>query len=239
MKPFTLILSALVLSAASAVPAHAAVMLSNLTHPTLQTLIGLGSDGVTVGDERFYDFTFGGASTGLPSPADVAVEPVTSDGDGLMFVAGWFASGGNSLANTITFQVAVDAPAQIGRVTLLSSSVIPSPSAGTFVSTSLSTRSLSDVPVAPMLATFADGVALSTDSASSDFVPQSDLMITDSIAATSTAGGVADISSIENTFTTVPEPGSSAWLFIPAAVVAAKLLRGRRIESCTRRSVDL
>jgi hypothetical protein len=239
MKLRPLILSALVLLAISAAPTRAAVLLSSLTHPTLQTLISLGSDGVTVGPDRFYDFAFTGTAPVGSSSANVAVGPITAGGDGLSFVGKWIAMDGGSVANTITFQVAIDPSTPIGSVNLFSASAILSPSAGTVASTSLSTRSLSNVLLAPALATFADGTATPTNSASSAFSPQSDLMITDSITITSTPSGVADVSNIQNTFVPVPEPSRSAWFFIPAAIVATNILRRRYIESCTRRSIAL
>ena len=83
MKPFALILS-IALLVGSAQQSQAAVLLSSLTHPTMQTLIALGGDGVIVGSDRFYDFAITGTSPAAPVSANVAVEPITTaDGDGL------------------------------------------------------------------------------------------------------------------------------------------------------------
>jgi len=243
MKPFALIFSIVALFAASAQTSRAAVLLSSLTNPTMQTLVALGSDGVTVGSDLFYDFTFAGTSAAAPLADNVAVEPITTDGDGLRFVAAWYAAAGDSMATAITYQVSADPSAQITGVTLFSDGAIPSPDAGTFVSTSLSTRSLADTPLAPTLTTYADGVTTPTDSASFAFTAQTDLIITDSITLASTAGapgGVATASIVENTFDPLPEPGRSAWFFVPAAVVAARLLRRSGSgKSCTQSNIAL
>lgn len=242
MKPHALILWIVALIAGSAQMSRAAVLLSSLSNPTMQTLIGLGSDGVIVGPDRFYDFTYVATSAADPIATAVDVEPITINGSGLRFVAAWFAESGTSMASAITYQVSADPSQQINGVNLFSDGAIPLPDAGTFASTSLSTRALNDTPLAPTLTTYADGTTTPTNSASFAFAPQTDLMITDSITISSTAGtpgGLATASVIENTFTPVPEPSRGGWFFVPTAALISTFLRRRRPQSCGRQSSAL
>jgi hypothetical protein len=243
MKPFALILS-IALFIGSAQRSQAAVLLSSLTHPTMQTLIALGNDGVIVGSDRFYDFAITGTSPAAPVSANVAVEPITTaDGDGLRFLAGWFATSGGSLTSGISYQIAASPSAQVAGVSLYSNGTIPSPDTGTFVAASLSTQSLSNTPVAPTITAFADGVSPSTASVSLEFTPQTDLIVTDSITLASAAGnpgGAANASVIENTFIAVPEPSRAGYFFPVVGALAATFFRrspGR--QSCRHRASAL
>jgi hypothetical protein len=199
---------------------------------------------VIVGSDRFYDFAITGTSPAAPVSANVAVEPITTpDGDGLRFLAGWFATSGNSLTSGISYQVAAAPSAEVAGVSLFSNGSIPSPDTGTFVAASLSTQSLSDTPVAPTITAFADGVAPPTASVSFIFTPQTDLIVTDSITLASTAGnpgGAANASIIDNTFVAVPEPSRNGCFFIVVCAAAVTLLRrSRDMQSCGRRASAL
>ncbi len=78
---------------------QSAVALSNLTNPTLQTLIDLGSDGVTVGPLRFHDFAFNSPDADPPLPTSIAVFPLKSPTeDGLRFASTWATTTGITLS---------------------------------------------------------------------------------------------------------------------------------------------
>jgi hypothetical protein len=236
MKPYALFLSIVAFLVGLPQVSRAAVLLSSLASPTMQTLVGMGSSGVIVGSDTFYDFTFADTSATDPTAAQVQVEPITTDGDGLRFVAAWFADGGNTMASAITYQVNTAASSQINGVTLFSNAAIPQPDAGTFASTSLSTRSLTNMLLTPTLTTYADGTITPINTASYAFAAQTDLVITDSITIASTAGtpgGLATASVIENTFIPVPDPNQSGLFFIPTAAITATFLRRPRRGSAS------
>lgn len=237
-QPNGVVLAGLILIVA-ALPARAAVIsLASLTSPTVQTLIGSGSDGVTVGPFRFYDFTFAGSSstTGARSAAQVAVQPVTDDGFGLRFLSSWFAAGGSTVADVITYKLQLlDPSLSVGQFSLFSDGTAPLPAAGTFASTSLSARKTGGAIAGRVLSTFDDGHTTPIDTTQSDlavdgasFAPQALLSITNAITTTSTGGaafGAATASVVENTFVAVPEPRMTTHVFLPITMLAMLFTR--------------
>jgi hypothetical protein len=219
----------------------AMVPLSSLNDPTLQTLIDLSSDGVTVGPLQFYDFTFLASPTSAPpTAASIDVNPVTNPGDGLQFVSAWSATGGNSVTDVISYRVVVVDPTKsISSISLFCDGTAPVPATGAFVSTSLSARIGLGSVAGRILNTFDDGVTKPVDTTfpdfntdSIDFPAETSLSITQSISANSgstPSTGVAFASTVENTFDPVPLPTPGDWSFVPLAIFAASLrLRVRR-----------
>jgi len=211
------------------------VPLSSLNDPTVQTLIDLGSDGVSVGPLQFYDFTFLASPVpSQPTPTLIDVNPVTAFGDGLQFISAWSATGGNSVTDVISYRVAVADPTQsIGSISLFCDGSAPVPAAGAFVSTSLAARTPTGSVAGRILNTFDDGVTKPVDTTlpdfntdSIDFSAETSLSVTQSISAnsgSSGSAGVAFASTIENTFDPVPLPTPSGWEFLPCAIFAVNL----------------
>lgn len=243
MKRTTLVIS-LLLAAMSAVAgnpsrAHAApVTLSSLSNPTVQTLIGLGSDGVIVGPIRFFDFTFAGFSstTGARNAGQVAVQPITIDGFGLRFVSPWFAAGGSAVADVITYKLAVTDPSEaVAGINLFSDGTVPLAGLGTFASGSLTARVTGGAIAGRVLSTIDDGHTSPLDTTQPDvavdfvkFTPQTWLNVTNSVSTASGAGGsggVATASIVENTFVAVPEPRTAAYAFVPAVMTVMMFTR--------------
>jgi hypothetical protein len=216
---------------------RAAVSLSTLTNPTVQTLIDLGSDGVAVGPIRFFDFTFAGSSSnGSRNAGQVAVQPITADGFGIRFLSPWFVTGGSALVDVITYKLEIADPSQtVGRINLFSDGTAPLPAAGTFVSTSLSARTTGGAMAGRIVSTFDDGRTSPFDTTQPDtavdatsFDPQLWLSVTDAISTASGGGistGVATASIVENTFVPVPEPRMTALVFVPGTIMAMMFTR--------------
>jgi len=197
--------------------------LSNLPNPTVQTLINLGSDGVTVGEFRFFDFTFAGSSTtgGLRAASQVAVQSVTTGGFGIRFLSAWIAVAGNAIADVITYKVDLASPTEsIGGIGLFSNGNAPLPAAGTFTSSSMSARTIGGAIAGRIISTYDDGHGTPADNTQPDvnvdqtaFAPQQWLSVSEAITTASgspTSPGVAIASLVENTFTAVPEPRITA-----------------------------
>jgi len=225
MKKIVIYVSALLALGSAASTATGAIALSNLTNPTVQSLIDQGSSGVTVGSKRFFDFTFSGlTNSGTRTAAMVAVQPITDNGEGLRFISGWLAINGFS-DDVITYKVEETAPSQsIGTISLFSDGTAPVPGTNTFASTTLTARKTSGSVIAN-LTTFDDGKTTPTDTTATDintasinFGPQVILTITDAINTVSTSG-VATNSIIENTFVSIPEPTFGSAVFLPSAAV--------------------
>jgi hypothetical protein len=220
--------------------APASVLLSSLSDPTVETLIGLGSDGVTVGPLQFYDFAFlASPVSALPTAASIDVEPVTASGDGLQFISAWLATGGDSVTDVITYDVdAIGQPQSISSVSLFCDGTAPVPANGAFVSTSLTARAPAGSVAGRILNTFDDGVTKPVDTTFPDFntdsidIPaETSLWMTQSISANSGSpgsSGVAFASTVENTFDPVPLPTPGGWGFIPCAILTATLRRRSR-----------
>jgi hypothetical protein len=223
-------------------PTSAAMTLSSLSNPTVQTLIDLGSDGVVSGEARFFDFSYAGTSS-APAAAAVDVQAIGSDDNsGLRFVGSWLASGGSASSSTISFEVAPLTNGTVATINLLANGTAPLPAAQTFVTATTSTDTASGSPLAPLLSTYDDGrtfptdtTAADVDSASATFTaPQSLLAVTDTLTVVGGSGGVATASYLQNGFsfnalsaTAVPEPG----LGLALAVVVLGCRRGRDHKS--------
>jgi hypothetical protein len=218
----------------------AAVSLASLNGPTMQTLIGLGSDGVTVGPLRFYDFEFTSSpAAAAPSAASVVVQPLTTAGDGLRFVSAWLASAGSGVTDIITYRMDTTDPAQpMSNLTLFCDGTAPLPAVGAFVSTSLTARTAPGSVAGRILSTIDDGRTSPVDTTQSDtnadfenFPNQISLSITEDISVESgngPSGGVALASTLENTFDPVSVPTPSGWVFIPVVAVVVTLSRRPR-----------
>ena len=225
-------------TAAGPALAGGAVSLSSLPSPTVQTLIGLGDEGVTVGGDRFFDFDYV-AATGSPAAADVRVRGVSAasspDVAGLRFAAAWAASDGSATSSTISYSVEpVDPSRAVSRIGLLSNGTAPSPAVGTFATVTLLAQGPDAAPAAPLLTTFDDGRGVPVDTTAADVNaasapvvdPSPWLAVTDTVTVASGRGtaGVATASVVQNLFTAapVPEPASAGGL------VTGVVLGGRR-----------
>jgi hypothetical protein len=217
--------------------ASASVILSSLVNPTLQTLIDLGSDGVSVGSLQFYDFNFlSSPVASSPIAASIAVDGVTSSGDGLQFVSAWLATEGDSVTDFVDYKVAVTDPTQtIETISLFCDGTAPVPAGGAFVSTSLAARASSGAVAGRILNTYDDGVTKPVDTTFPDyntdfidFPAETSLSITQSISVNSgTSGdsGVASASTVEDAFDPVPLPAPGGWGLVSSAIFAGALSR--------------
>jgi hypothetical protein len=247
MKTKRLIFVMFCLGLAAAENSPAAVQLSTLPTPTLQTVMNLGAAGVTVGNEQFYNFNFIGSnlSGGPAAASQILIQPITTaNGDGLQFVSIWNAANGTAVSDIITYDVAATAlAADPAWIDLFTNGTAPAPTAGTFTTTTLTAQTLSGAPAAAILSTFDDGVTVPIDTTRPDvnfaaaaFTPQPALQITDSVFADSTspssgnAGGVATLSVIQNTFGSVPEPANLYWFFPPMALLLSSRGRRRKLD---------
>jgi hypothetical protein len=247
MKTRRLIFLILCLGAAAARTSQGAPVLSTLQDATLQTLIDLGSTGVTVGSDQFYNFDFvAGAGNGPSTASQIQVEPFTNNGTGLQFVGSWLAADGTYASDVITYDVAATRTSEKPTwINLFSNGTAPAPATGTFTTATLTAQSTLGVPAGSVLSTYNDGATFPVDTtkpdvnfATTSFIPQGTLQITDAIFADSTAatasdnGGVATISVIQNSFGAVPEPSMMPWIGLAAVFLfigAAR--RGQRMGS--------
>jgi hypothetical protein len=226
--------------------AHSAVEpLSDLVSPTVQTLINLGSNGVSVGDEEFSNFSMVNAlpNSGVTA-SQIQVQPYSVGGNGLQFVSSWFAANGTYVDEVLSFNVqAINPTRPITMISLLSNGTAPAPAPGTFTTDTLVSLLVGGGTAAPVITTYNDGIAAIPGNASSDvnyaqttLVPQTELQISDTIFESSSAsvgtdsGGVATESILQNVFVdaNVPEPNRSGWICLPLAAVVATNRRVRR-----------
>ena len=217
---------------------YGAVQLSSLTDPTLQTLITMGSAPVVVGPYQFSDFDFTDASTGASSTAaQIQVQPLTTNGYGLQFVANWFAANGTMVDDVVSYDVQTTNPPQpVTQISLLSNGTAPVPVTGTFTTATLIASLPGGGTAAPILSTYNDGLDTSIDVnyAVENLPQQPQLHVMDTLLAISTpagaetTGGVATTSVLQNAFTpaSIPEPSQPGWIFLPMAVVVTA--SGRR-----------
>ncbi len=243
MKHHKMISAMLILGAGTAGTGRAAIQLSSLQNPTLQTLIDLGNTPVTVGTEQFSNFDFvAGSASGPSSASQVQVKPINNSGSGLQFVATWFASNGVNVSDVISYDVQPVSPSDsTSWIGLFSNGTAPAPASGTFTTTTLTTQTSVGASAASLLSTYNDGITSPIDTTKSDVnfstvpVLSADvLQITNSIFAASTPatsgnpGGLATISIVQNTFGSVPEPAFFGWILIPAVLVGSGLMRRPR-----------
>jgi hypothetical protein len=218
---------------AMALPAGAAVVpLSDLVSPNLQTLINLGGNGISVGDEVFSNFSLVNAlpSSGV-SASQIQVQPYSVGGNGLQFVSSWFAANGTYVDEVLSFNVqAIDPTKPIGTISLLSNGTAPAPAPGTFTTNTLVSLLVGGGTAAPVITTYNDGIAAVPGSTSPDvnyaqttLIPQDELQISDTIFESSSAsngtnsGGVATESILQNVFTDAacPNPTERGGSFYP------------------------
>jgi hypothetical protein len=218
-----LIVSSLVCCARPTAAVATPVDVSKLS---LQDLINLGSTGVTIAGDRFYNFGFVDTSTAPPIPAaNIEVNLITKGQPGIEFLAPWNAANDDVVSEVISYQImATAAKSMIAGVNLFSDGAAPSPAPGTFASTALTVSNAagSGTPVVAgnVLTTYADGGQTAANLAQSamDFSPLNSLSITQSISDVSSNGGVATSSIVQDTFVPVPEPFEHNWL-LPFAVI--------------------
>ena len=229
----TIALLATTAAMAAGRPAAGALSLAGLSQPTVQTLIDLGTDGVTVGPERFYDFSYA-ASGDAPAAADVAVTPAAT-GTGLRFVGAWVADAAEPISSgTVGYDVApVDPAAALAGAAVVANGTAPVPATGTFATTSLWALDPTGAPVVAVLSTYDDGqgTAAETDADSATLADAAaTLAVTQTVTAVATGDGVATASAVQDTFavspkeSAVPEPATSV-----ALAVATGLVLGRRV----------
>src|SRR5207248_119571 len=116
-----------------------------------------------------------------------AVQSIVADDNfGLRFLSTWFATGGATVADVITYKLAMLDPAavRITQISLFSDGTAPSPASGTFASTSLTARTAGGAMAGRIVSTFDDGHTSPTDTTQPDigvdsasFAPQSYLNI--------------------------------------------------------------
>jgi hypothetical protein len=219
MKKEHLIIAACILAWLTAAPARAAVLLASLNNPTLQTLMTMGSSSVVVGDMQFSNFTFTDNSTGTAlAPSQIRVQPYTTTGNGLEFVAGWFASNGSTLDDLISYDVQTTTPGQpIGEVTLLTNGTAPVAATGTFTTASLLSQTTQGSTAAPVISTYnagADGDS-NINFASTALIPQQELFETTTLFGNTEGAGVVTASVLENAYISVPEPRTTGLVMLP------------------------
>ncbi len=217
--------------------------LSSLISPTLQSLINMGTSPVAVGNAEFSNFSLINALPGTGvSASQIQVQPYTTGGDGLQFVSSWSAANGSEVDEVISFDVqTIDSTKPITQISLLSNGTAPVPTTGTFASTTLISQLLNGAAAAPVISTYNDGVTMPIDTTKPDInyaqttlAAQTQLHIIDTLfedstaPGTTTSGGVATESVVQNSFVSVPEPAGLGLILLPiGGFIGAMARRGR------------
>lgn len=211
LRKVQLILIIALLLAGLATQTRAAIMIENLPTPTMQTLIGLGSGGVIVGDMKFYDFSYLSIGAGAPSASNIAVQ--STGIDGIRLLSGWSASDGDFVSGLIAFKVTpVDLSTLIAGLNLFSDGTAIVPGNGTFASVAETARDAGGNVLGTVLSTFNDGPGGLADRNNdySDFTPVSTISIIQSLQLKSKpfaqGGGLATLSVIDINVVPIPEP---------------------------------
>jgi cytosine/uracil/thiamine/allantoin permease len=126
---------------------------------------------------------------------------------------------------------------------VLSNGTAPAPASGTFTTATLLTSLIGGGTAAPLLSTYNDGFTSPIDTTKPDTnyatesLPQQlQLNVIDTLFAistpadSSTAGGVATASVLQNAFSpsSIPEPTQPGWIFLPMAIVVTTSSRNWR-----------
>jgi len=223
----------LAVAALGAVAAPAArADFSGATTTTLQDLINAGSQGITIGDKTFYNFSYQGSPA---APSDIAITRPDSSDIGLQFNYSWHSADGINEDAVIRYCVHVNdtTPQNLINGVGLKFNGTANP-AGVLTNasvtenvTDLNGNELAGSPISVI--DFGPGNANNRDSASLTVDPAvRDLCVTKDISVHSAPanlqGGVSSITFVDNTFSQVPEPASLG-LVAAGALLALKRRR--------------
>lgn len=187
---------------------------------SLQDLINAGSTGVVIGDKTFYNFSYIGSPTSgpnaAPTPTQISVAQSALPGGnlGLSFSYAWLSAEGYNQDSVIQYCVK-SSGAAIDGVLLNFNGTAPV-TGGPLTSSSV-TETVQDLNgnTIGQLATFDDGPGGATNVDQTKLAltpPMSAICVTKDIqvhsSPSSSGGGVATISIVDNTFHQVPEPAS-------------------------------
>ncbi len=208
--------------------ASAAVKLQDLTSPSVQTLLDLGSAGVVVGQVRYFDFGYVPLSAGSPSASVVGVQPLAFNG--LRFVTGFSAINGQYIGAVLSYSMETTDPLyQITTLDLFTDGTALVSGPGTFAIATQTVRSMDGLVLGHILSTFGDGSGGLVDHNydSTPITASNAIKIMQSLAVkadlTSAGGGFASLSVVEARSVVIPEP--AAGLLLLGALGVAGLRR--------------
>ena len=183
---------------------------------TLQDLINAGSNGITIGDKTFYNFSYQGAPA---TAAQIGVTQSDSSNIGLRFSFNWNSANGVNEDSVIRYCVHVNTttPQNFINGVGLDFNGTANP-AGVLTSASV-TESITDLAgnelPGGLISVIDSGPGNSSNRDTASYTvnpPVRDLCVTKDIsvhsAPTNLQGGVATISFVDNTFSQIPEPAS-------------------------------
>ena len=207
---------------------------------TLGQLIQLGRQGVVVGDKQFYGFSYVGTpakSDSNPNPAPTAdqveVVPIISPLLGLTFTASWESAAGLNQDSVIRYYVHVldGSPQQFidgAGVSFNGTAPLTGPLTNAAI---METIEALDGSVLGQFTVFDDGTGAAYNRLQNSITlptPMRDvLVIKDIMVNSSSAGGVATISFVDNTFHQIATPlprSASAGLLLLGALAAWRCL---------------
>ncbi len=187
--------------------------------PTVSLASLTNGQTVIVGDKAFTDFSISGDF----QANQVNVTPITENGDFGIRFSGGFTSGGTPMGMTLGYQVSVTNSLNlISAANLLFNGVVVAGAGTAQVTEQIFTNNT----FYGQMSVFATQTSTVSSASLAIVPPQSLLTINKNVSLTATVPAFSSISTIDQTFTQVPEP--SAMVLVAAGFGGLALLRRRR-----------